>query len=98
MSDGEGGDMDAEDESTEMKGGLVLEGGVKPADELDAEDVQKMELGGVEDVRKVAKLEGSKRMTDIIKVRLTRLSRLCGLAEHRDHLGHHQMDGEPFHA
>jgi U4/U6 small nuclear ribonucleoprotein PRP31 len=48
---------------------MVLEGGVKPADELDAEDVQKMELSGVEDVRKVAKLEGSKRMTDIIKVR-----------------------------
>src|SRR6266540_3009452 len=41
-------------------GSLVLEGGVKPADELDAEDVQRMELGAIEDVTKVAKLEGSK--------------------------------------
>jgi U4/U6 small nuclear ribonucleoprotein PRP31 len=49
-------------------GGLVLEGGVKPADELDAEDVQRMELGAIEDVSKVAKLEGSKRMNDVLKV------------------------------
>jgi U4/U6 small nuclear ribonucleoprotein PRP31 len=69
MSDDESAEMDKDGEG-EMKGGLVLEGGVKPADELDVEDVQKMELGGVEDVRKVAKLEGSKRMTDIIKVRI----------------------------
>ncbi|KAI0698603.1 Nop domain-containing protein [Cytidiella melzeri] len=47
--------------------GLVLEGGVKPAEELDAEEVQRMELGNVEDVRKVAKLYGSKRMVDILK-------------------------------
>ena len=50
-------------------GSLVLEGGVRPADELDVEDVQKMELGGVEDVKKIAKLDGSKRMADILKVR-----------------------------
>lgn len=49
-------------------GSLVLEGGVRPADELDAEDVQQMELGGIEDVTKIAKLEGSKRMTEILKV------------------------------
>lgn len=49
-------------------GGLVLEGGIKPADELDAEDVQQMELGGIEDVKKIAKLDGSKRMADILKV------------------------------
>ncbi|KAF4619877.1 hypothetical protein D9613_005501 [Agrocybe pediades] len=48
-------------------GGLVLEGGIKPADELDAEDVQRMELGNIEDVSKIAKLEGSKRMNDILK-------------------------------
>ncbi|KAJ8515989.1 hypothetical protein ONZ45_g6679 [Pleurotus djamor] len=48
-------------------GGLVLEGGIRPADELDAEDVQQMELGGVEDVTSIAKLETSKRMTDILK-------------------------------
>jgi U4/U6 small nuclear ribonucleoprotein PRP31 len=61
--DEEGG----EDHKQEV-GGLVLEGGIKPADELDAEDVQQMELGSIEDVRKIAKLDGSKRMTDILKV------------------------------
>jgi hypothetical protein len=52
----------------EQQVGLVLEGGMRPADELDAEDVQQMELRGVEDVSKIAKLYGSKRMNDIIKV------------------------------
>ncbi|CAK5263073.1 unnamed protein product, partial [Mycena citricolor] len=47
--------------------GLVLPGGVKPADELDAEDVQQMELGNIEDVTKVARLEGTKRMSDILQ-------------------------------
>src|SRR3977135_266641 len=65
MSDGgegeDGNEMDAQ-------GGLVLEGGVKPADELDKEDVQRMELGNVEDVGKVAKLDGSRRMTETLKV------------------------------
>ncbi|KAF9224294.1 Nop domain-containing protein [Gyrodon lividus] len=52
----------------EASGGvLVLEGGVKPAEELDAEDVQQMDLGGIEDVTSIAKLEGSKKMTDILK-------------------------------
>jgi U4/U6 small nuclear ribonucleoprotein PRP31 len=50
-------------------GSLVLEGGMKPAEELDAEEVQRMELGGIADVSKVAKLEGSKKMVDILKVR-----------------------------
>lgn len=59
----EGGDDEQE------VGGLVLEGGVKPAEELDAEEVQRMELGGIADVSKVAKLEGSKKMVDILKVR-----------------------------
>lgn len=59
------------EEGQQEAGGLVLDGGVKPADELDVEDVQQMELGGVEDVGKIAKLEGSKRMADILKVRPT---------------------------
>ena len=72
-------DMSAEDDEDEQLddpddkrlevGALVLEGGIKPAEELDVEDVQRMELGAVEDVNKIAKLEGSKRMTDILKVR-----------------------------
>jgi U4/U6 small nuclear ribonucleoprotein PRP31 len=72
-------DMSAEDDDdnqpddSESKrlevGALVLEGGIKPAEELDVEDVQRMELGAIEDVNKIAKLEGSKRMTDILRVR-----------------------------
>lgn len=65
MSDAEEGDNGQDEE----QGGLVLEGGVKPAAELDAEDVKAMELSGVEDVRNIAKLEGSKRMNDILQVR-----------------------------
>lgn len=68
MSDGEE-EGDGEDQKTAV-GSLVLEGGMKPAEELDAEEVQRMELGNVEDVRKVAKLYGSKRMNDIVKVGL----------------------------
>ncbi|KAJ7086731.1 hypothetical protein C8R44DRAFT_36010 [Mycena epipterygia] len=64
MSDEEGGE--GEDGQPEI-GGLVLPGGMKPADELDAEDVQQMELSGIEDVSKIAKLDGSKRMADILQ-------------------------------
>jgi U4/U6 small nuclear ribonucleoprotein PRP31 len=56
-----------EEQGEEHVTSLVLEGGVKPADELDAEDVQQMELGALEDVSKIAKLEGSKRMTEILR-------------------------------
>ena len=66
MSDSDGGEVE---DDRQDKGPLILEGGIKPADELDAEDVQAMELGGVEDVSKIAKLDGSKRMTDILKAR-----------------------------
>ena len=61
-------EMGEEEAAGKEVGSLVLEGGVRPADELDAEDVQQMELGGIEDVTKIAKLEGSKRMSDILKV------------------------------
>ncbi|KAH8113309.1 Nop domain-containing protein [Phellopilus nigrolimitatus] len=63
--EGDAGDADGQEEAA--GGGLVLEGGMKPAAELDAEEVQRMELGKVEDVSKIAKLEGSKRMVDILK-------------------------------
>lgn len=68
MEDGEETAKDADGKAVEV-GGLVLEGGIKPADELDAEDVQRMELGGIEDVNTIAKLEGSKRMNDVLKAR-----------------------------
>jgi U4/U6 small nuclear ribonucleoprotein PRP31 len=65
---GEDENMSSGDDEGDEKGGLVLEGGVKPSDELDQEDVEEMDLGAVTDVRNVAKLEGSKRMQDILKV------------------------------
>ncbi|KAI0736100.1 Nop domain-containing protein [Fomitopsis betulina] len=63
----EGGEEEEEESNEKEVGSLVLEGGVKPAEELDAEEVRRMELRGVEDVRSVAKLDGSKRMNDILK-------------------------------
>jgi U4/U6 small nuclear ribonucleoprotein PRP31 len=67
MSDAEGQDEEA---GTSAGGaGLVLAGGIKPAEEFDAEDVEQMQLQKVEDVTKIAKLEGSKKMTDTFKVR-----------------------------
>ena len=69
MSEGEGEAEEEEDVAGQGSGdGLVLEGGVKPAEELDAEDVQQMDLGAIEDVSSIARLEGSKKMTDILKV------------------------------
>lgn len=68
LSGGEDEDMAGATDGKEAVG-LVLDGGVRPADELDAEEVQRMELGAVDDVTKVAKLEGSKRMADTLKVR-----------------------------
>lgn len=58
----------SDDDAAAGGGGLVLEGGVNPAEELDQDAVDEMELGAVTDVRSVAKLEGSKRMSDILKV------------------------------
>ncbi|TRM68258.1 hypothetical protein BD626DRAFT_424999 [Schizophyllum amplum] len=68
--DAEMSDEDADtgvQEETQETPGFVPSGGVKPAEEFDAEDVQAMELGSVADVTKIAKLEGSKRMNDILK-------------------------------
>ncbi|KAH8988625.1 Nop domain-containing protein [Lactarius akahatsu] len=67
----DGGAMSEDDEEEnggegEGTAGMVLEGGVKPAEELDAEEVQRMDLGGVDDVRTVARLEGSRRMAEIL--------------------------------
>ncbi|KAI9574979.1 hypothetical protein HD554DRAFT_2051582 [Boletus coccyginus] len=68
MSGDEGEPEEEEDVAGEGSGGsLVLEGGVRPAEELDAEDVQQMDLGAVEDVDSIAKLEGSKKMSEILK-------------------------------
>lgn len=85
--DAEGGDED------KVIGGLVLQGGVKPAEELDAEEVQRMELGSVEDVRKVAKLDGSKRMNDILKVSITKIL-FTNFFEYNRQIGNREIPGE----
>lgn len=73
VDDGEGGED--EDEGDDMKledgrsaVGFVPEGGVRPADELDKEEVEKTDMKGVEDVKKVAKLAGSQKLQDILAV------------------------------
>lgn len=63
-------DEDGEPANDNETVGLVLEGGVRPTDELHKEDVQQMDLGGIADVTNIAKLEGSRRMIEILKVRL----------------------------
>jgi U4/U6 small nuclear ribonucleoprotein PRP31 len=73
ISEAEGEVEEGEGEA-EGSAGLVLEGGMKPADELDADDVQQMDLGGIEDVGSIAKLEGSKRMSEILKARTHKCS------------------------
>ncbi|KAI6003785.1 hypothetical protein EDD15DRAFT_2220199 [Pisolithus albus] len=69
MSDleGEEGTDEAGADGAGSAESFVLEGGVRPAEELDVEDVQQMDLGGIEDVSSIAKLESSKRMADILK-------------------------------
>lgn len=47
----------------------VPEGGVRPTDELDRADVERMQLGAVKDVRQVAKLLAGKRLDEIMRVR-----------------------------
>lgn len=63
-------DDDDDEEQSDLPhvGTLVLQGGVRPADELDAEDVQRMDLAAIQDVSKIAKLQASKRMSDILTV------------------------------
>lgn len=62
--------MDDEDEDMEgdVKAGFVPEGGVRPAEELDAEDVENTDLTSVEDVNKVSKLISGKRLREVIEV------------------------------
>lgn len=47
----------------------VPEGGIKPAKELDEDTVNAMDMSGVAEVSKVAKLQGGKTMRDVLQVR-----------------------------
>lgn len=44
------------------------EGGIRPAEELDADDVAQMQLKDVKDVSSVARLAGSKHFREVIQV------------------------------
>lgn len=63
------GDAENTDAANALDDRGVMAGGVQPAEQLDPEAVQRMELGAVADVSKVAKLYGSKRMNDVLKVK-----------------------------
>ncbi|TYJ54331.1 hypothetical protein B9479_004996 [Cryptococcus floricola] len=63
--EGDGDGLTLEDGTSAV--GYVPEGGVKPAEELDVEDVERTDMMGFEDVGKVAKLAGSRKLQDVIK-------------------------------
>jgi len=68
----DGGNLDDEEDDAmegEVGAGFVPEGGVRPADELDAEDVENTDLTNVEDVNKVSKLVSGKRLREVVEVR-----------------------------
>ncbi|GAA6064782.1 hypothetical protein JCM10212_004804 [Sporobolomyces blumeae] len=46
---------------------VVPEGGVKPAEELDADEVNRMDLASVAQVSKVAKLHGGRTLKDVLQ-------------------------------
>jgi U4/U6 small nuclear ribonucleoprotein PRP31 len=75
--DGENG-MDEDDEDDEEGTGeghvkqeevemAIPEGGVKPAEELDAEDVAQMQLKNIKDVRSVARLSSTKTFKEVLQ-------------------------------
>jgi U4/U6 small nuclear ribonucleoprotein PRP31 len=72
--DGEGDEDDEmEGEEGTLEGGqsavgFVPEGGVKPADELDVEEVNEIDMTGYEDVSKISKLLSGNRLKVIIAV------------------------------
>lgn len=59
--------VQVKEEEMEM---VIPEGGVRPADELDEDDVAKMQLKNVRDVSSVAKLAGSKVFKEVLQVSL----------------------------
>ena len=68
----DGGELEGEGEGgAEMEVGdemVVPEGGIKPAQELDQDQVDQMELKSVAAVSQVAKLSGSKTMREVLAV------------------------------
>jgi hypothetical protein len=68
LEEDEDEDMEVKLEDGTSAVGYVPEGGVRPADELDEEEVEKADMTGIEDVSRVAKLAGGKKLRDIMAV------------------------------
>ena len=72
--DEDGGEdaMDGDEEMPRVKEEerdvALPEGGIRPAEELDADDVAQMQLKDVKDVSSVARLAGSKHFREVIQV------------------------------
>lgn len=73
--DGENG-LDDDDTDDDVAAGFIKpeevemsipEGGVRPAEELDAEDVAQMQLRNVKDVKSVARLSGTKTFKEVLQ-------------------------------
>jgi hypothetical protein len=62
------GSDDDEDEEMDAGGMELPAGGVKPTEELDKEVVEQMDLSDVKEVSKVAKLLGSRKLEEVLKV------------------------------
>ena len=67
----DGDDVQVKEEEVEMQ---IPEGGVRPAQELDADDVAQMQLKNIKDVSSVARLAGSKTFKEVLQVSGQRLS------------------------
>ena len=73
-ADADGGDQDGDAVDAAMAGladgeAHVPAGGVKPAHELDEDAVNAMDMSGVAEVTKVARLQGGRTMRDVLQVR-----------------------------
>ena len=71
-------DMDGEVGEGGARLGFVPEGGVRPADELDEEEVEKADMTGIADVGSVAKLIGGKKLKEVLAVSHMLLYSLVG--------------------
>lgn len=69
----EEGDVELSDEMYR-----VPEGGIKPAEELDQDQVDRMDLASIGQVNKVAKLYGGKTLKDVLQVSLVPFDRVEG--------------------
>lgn len=63
-------DEDDEMEEATISAGFVPEGGIKPADELDEEEVEATDMTGLDDVGSVARLMAGKKLKEVLAVSL----------------------------